>query len=55
VSRTFGIIEITLVKIRPIFPTEALLKLNASMHNQLDTYIKNKEAMTKYHNSFNLV
>ena len=53
--RTFGIIEIALVKIKLIILTEALLKLNISMHKQLDTYIINKEVITKYYNSFNLV
>jgi len=48
VSKAFGIIETTLVKIRLIISTEALLKLNASMYKQLDIYIKNKEEMTKH-------
>jgi hypothetical protein len=53
-SRTFGIIEIALVKIGPIILIKVLLKLNASMHKQLNTYTKNKEGITKYYNSFNL-
>lgn len=53
-SRTFRMIEIALAKIEPKILIKVLLKLNASMHKQLDTYIKNKERITKYYNSFNL-
>jgi len=55
VSRKLGIIEITLVKMRPKILIEAQLNLNSSMHKQPYIYIKNKERMIKYYNSSNLV